>query len=219
MRRFPSVGLILLLLIGMVGWFLAILFRFVYDFSHQILLWLLPDQWVFSGLEIIFLIFILYFLDRVLRSKFLGKRIDKLLYCIPIIKSVWRIVRNLQEMIENLKVLPRIEVEWPSAGCYVRGWLRQIRWAEEKDENGEVVRKFIECTCILPSMSNPTSGYGARIEVEKVKHELENSSMDLLLHIISFTIYNPKWVYRKFNPNKYLEREFLSQENIPNVGC
>jgi len=209
MRKFPAVGLIFIVILGIVLWILSGIIGFLGNIGRQFVLWLFPDNWVFSGVETIFWVVLVYFLDWVLHSKLVGRRLDWILYHLPFIKNIWKIIRDFQAMIENLKVLPRIEVEWPSPGIYTKGWLRQIKWAEVRNKENQVTSKFIECTCILPSTNNPTSGWSERVELDKIKYELTNSTMDLILHIISFAIYNPKWNYREFDYERYLEKEFI----------
>ncbi len=219
MKLFPTVGFIFILLIGLIVWIGFNVWSFWLNEVVQRFFpstWLLLFPWADTVFGLIFLLVIIFFLDRFLKARFIGKIIDWMLYHVFITRAVWKLIRKLQTMIENLEILPRIEVEWPSTGIYTKGWLRQIRHANISDENCTTTG-FIECICILTSMNNPTSGWGVRVKPDKIKFEIKNSAMDLLLHIITFSIYNPVWKYERFDLEKYLEVEFKIEEIIPSV--
>ena len=114
-------------------------------------------------------------------------------------------------IVTDLKSLPLVEVAYPTEAHLVKGWLRSVRWAERPLANGET-EQFIECTVALPTMNNPTTGWGVITGPTAIHYVLSNSSMDFLLHVFTFTLFNPRWKRQKiFDPYEYLEKELLPE--------
>lgn len=153
-------------------------------------------------------------------AKFLAMRIP----------LIGRLIGSVLDTLNGLSSLPLVEVAYPSQKHTATAWLRSVRWADRpvlvarrkgRKEHRKRIRRerFLECTVAIPTMNNPTSGWGIKVEPAEIRCVLSNPSTDFVWHILSFTLFNPKWERdRIFDPKEFLNKEFVPQglqEHLP----
>lgn len=205
-------GIFIIVLAGIVQWIFVTFFAGIDEILRTGVLHFVP--YLGSALEnnqgagLLVLPFIALALGTLASIKPAQKTIKYIVIRIPLVGK-W--TDAIMTTLAGLKSLPLVEVAYPSPKYHVRGWLRSVRWAERPTANGET-EKFIECTVALPTMNNPTSGWGVTVDPTEILFVLSNPSVDFLVHVLSFTLYNPTWKREKiFNPLEYLDQEFLPE--------
>lgn len=211
-KNFGS-GVFILVLIGIALWFFDTFLAGVDGIIRAGLLHLIPTLRPYlentNGVGLLVAFLFAPLLGALASIKLIRSIIRFLLMRIPL---VGRLIGSVLDTLTGLSSLPLVEVTYPSSGHYAKGWLRSVRWAEKPTADGGKER-FIECTVAIPTMNNPTSGWGIVVEPAEIRYVLSNPSTDFVWHILSFTLSNPKWERdRVFDPDEFLDEELVSQD-------
>lgn len=174
--------------------------------ARKTLFFVSPEILQFPGNGILVIILLFYIVGFVARIPLATRLIKSAMARVPVVGSFVVVLINAME---GLTRLVPVEVEY-LPGVYKKGWLRQVRYETNLDTKEE----FLACYVILATMPNPTSGWAFRVGAKKIVHRLDNPSIDVLRHVVSFGFYNPVWLYRTFRPEDFLDYDPIPKETL-----
>lgn len=211
LRKNISSGLPILIVIGFALWIFKTLFATM-DKAIQEIFWSFIGLFIsididpgFPTLGIILAIFpIAYLIGLLMRIDIVRKIILGTLQHIPLVGGTTRAI--VEVFSGNLGASPIVEIEFPSPGRYQKAWLVDVSLQKVKMLDGST-EEFISYTCFIPTSNNPTSGQNPRLEPHLILYVFDNSSAQLLLHIVTFGKMGNQWNRREFNTEEFYPTE------------
>jgi len=214
-RENLKTGLFVLVILGILLWIFNTFFAGV-DAVFRGVLYLIPglsSVASIKGTGIVLAFIALYFIGAILNIKMMRKILRNLVKHLPLGKLIVKTADVVAEMVS----LPLVEVFYPSPEHRENALLRSVRWADEPMEDG-TRRNFVECTLIMPTANNPTSGRIVRVEPHMIRNVLGNASGEYMGQVLTFTLSNPEWRRdRLFDPKEFLGRELIPDRIIGEI--
>lgn len=211
-RENLKTGLFVLVILGILLWIFNTFFAGV-DAVFRGVLYFIPglsSVASIKGTGIVLAFIALYFIGALLNIKMMRKILRNLVKRMPLGKFIVKTADVVAEMVS----LPLVEVFYPSPEHRENALLRSVRWADEPMEDG-TRRNFVECTLIMPTANNPTSGRIVRVEPHMIRNVLGNASGEYMGQVLTFTLSNPEWRRdRLFDPKEFLGRELIPDRII-----
>ena len=211
-RENLKTGLFVLVILGILLWIFNTFFAGV-DAVFRGVLYFIPglsSVASIKGTGIVLAFIALYFIGALLNIKMMRKILRNLVKRMPLGKFIVKTADVVAEMVS----LPLVEVFYPSPEHRENALLRSVRWADEPMEDS-TRRNFVECTLIMPTANNPTSGRIVRVEPHMIRNVLGNASGEYMGQVLTFTLSNPEWRRdRLFDPKEFLGRELIPDRII-----
>lgn len=212
-RENIKTGLFVLVILGILLWIFNTFFAGV-DAVFRGVLYFIPglsSVASIKGTGIVLAFIASFFIGAIFNIKIVRSLLRILIKHIPLFG---KFIVKTADVVAEMVSLPLVEVFYPSPEHRENALLRSVRWADEPMKD-DTRRRFIECTLILPTASNPTSGKIVRVEPHMIRNVLGNASGEYMGQVLTFTLSNPAWLRdRLFDPDEFLGRELIPDRII-----
>ena len=212
-RNNLKTGLFVLVILGIILWIYNTFFAGV-DAVFRGLLYFIPglsSVASIKGTGIVLAFIALYFIGAIFNIKIVRRVLRNLIKYIPFFG---KFIVKTADIVAEMVSLPLVEVFYPSVEHRENALLRSVRWADEPMKDG-TRRDFVECTLIMPTANNPTSGRIVRVEPHVIRNVLGNASGEYMGQVLTFTLSNPVWRRdRLFDPDEFLGKELIPDRII-----